>query len=161
MQEIFYKDGRPYNPPGNPLIEKWKAQYPPKVLLPNSPVCDKYSCSWCDRCPEGDDWKVPVEDKAVYDKWREDVERYHNENGGIEDLMISEILNDLIAEEISKAAKQYVLVSQGIEIFRTDDKAFAENMMNEQNEDYYRYCEECAENNERVADNEVFMFEEN
>jgi len=57
-------------------------------------------------------------------------------------------------------SKQYVLVSQGIEIFRTNDKEFAQKIMNEQNKEYYDYYEKCADNNEPAADNEVFLYEE-
>lgn len=56
--------------------------------------------------------------------------------------------------------KQYVLVSQGIEIFRTDDREEAEAIMNKSNEEWYEYCQQCYDNNERPADNEVFMYEE-
>lgn len=57
-------------------------------------------------------------------------------------------------------AKQYVLVSQGIEIFRTFNKDEAEKMMNESNDEYRKYCQQCYDNNEPCADNEVFMYEE-
>jgi hypothetical protein len=33
--------------------------------------------------------------------------------------------------------KEYILVSQGIEIYRTADKIEAETMTNESNEEYY------------------------
>lgn len=56
--------------------------------------------------------------------------------------------------------KQYVLVSQGIEIFRTHDKPEAEKIMNESNDEYYIYCQKCYDNNEAPVDNEVFMYEE-
>ena len=56
--------------------------------------------------------------------------------------------------------KEYVLVSQGIEIFRTSCRIEAETMMEESNKKYYEYREECAESGERPADNEVFMYEE-
>lgn len=56
-------------------------------------------------------------------------------------------------------AKEYVLVSQGIEIYRTTDKAEAERMMNESNKKWEEYCARCYENFERPADNEVFLFE--
>lgn len=58
-------------------------------------------------------------------------------------------------------AKEYVLVSQGIEIYRTADKEEAEKMMNESNEKWRKYVEKCIENFEPYADNEVFLFEEN
>ena len=57
-------------------------------------------------------------------------------------------------------AKEYVLVSQGIEIYRTTDKAEAERMMNESNAEWREYYHRCIENHERPADNEVFMYEE-
>jgi hypothetical protein len=55
---------------------------------------------------------------------------------------------------------EYVLVSQGMEIYRTTDKTEAENFMNKSNEHYYEYCQKCYDNYERPADNEVFMYEE-
>jgi len=36
---------------------------------------------WCGRCPKGDGWKVPEEDKAVYDEWQMELVNYHKENG--------------------------------------------------------------------------------
>lgn len=57
-------------------------------------------------------------------------------------------------------AKEYVLVSQGIEIYRTTDKEEAEKMMNESNESWREYVGRCIEEHEPYADNEVFMYEE-
>jgi len=57
-------------------------------------------------------------------------------------------------------AKVYVLVSQGIEIYRTTDKNEAIKIMTQVNKEWNDYCIECAENNERSADNEIFMYEE-
>lgn len=57
-------------------------------------------------------------------------------------------------------AKEFVLVSQGIEIYRTTDKEEAEKMMNESNEKWRKYVERCIENCEPYADNEVILFEE-
>lgn len=56
--------------------------------------------------------------------------------------------------------KQYVLVSQGVEIYRTSDKLEAENIMNDSNEEYYDYCQKCCDNYDQAADNEIFMYEE-
>ena len=56
--------------------------------------------------------------------------------------------------------KEYVLVSQGIEIYRTTDKEEAEMMMNDDNEDWLEYVQRCVDNNEPYTDNEVFMYEE-
>lgn len=57
--------------------------------------------------------------------------------------------------------KQYVLVSQGIEIYRTTDKLEAEKIMLEANENFEKYRQKCADNMECCADNEVFLCEEN
>lgn len=57
-------------------------------------------------------------------------------------------------------AKEYILVSQGIEIYRTTDQEEAEKMMNESNKQWHRYVNECIENGDRPANNEVFMYEE-
>jgi len=54
--------------------------------------------------------------------------------------------------------KEYVLVSQGIEIYRTTDGQYAKEMMDEENKDYYEYAQKCADNFERHADNEIEMF---
>lgn len=54
----------------------------------------------------------------------------------------------------------YVLVSQGMEIYRTKDKQEAEQIMNESNEEWHKYCERCYDNDESPVDNEVFMYEE-
>lgn len=56
--------------------------------------------------------------------------------------------------------KEYVLVSQGVEIYRTTDKEEAEMMMNDDNEDWLEYVQGCVDNNEPYADNEVEMYEE-
>lgn len=57
-------------------------------------------------------------------------------------------------------SKKYVLVSQGIEIYRTTNKEEAEYIMNTGNNDYYAYLAECIDNHEPFFDNEIFMFEE-
>lgn len=57
-------------------------------------------------------------------------------------------------------AKQYILVSQGIEIYRTEDRKEAERMMNERNAQWREYVERCIEDWEPYADNEVFLYEE-
>lgn len=57
-----------FSPPRNPLKEKWDALYP---------TCESlgYKCIYCGKCPLGDDWKVPEEDKEV---WKEHVQAVHN-----------------------------------------------------------------------------------
>ena len=57
-------------------------------------------------------------------------------------------------------AKEYVLVSQGLEIYRTTNKEEAERMMNESNAEWRAYRARCIEEWERPADNEVFLYEE-
>lgn len=56
--------------------------------------------------------------------------------------------------------KEYILVSQGIEIYRTSNKKEAEEIMNKNNEEWHEYCQNCYEENEKPADNEIFMYEE-
>lgn len=55
---------------------------------------------------------------------------------------------------------EYVLVSQGIEIYRTKDKDEAQEMMDKNNKDWREYVERCIEEGDRPADNEVFLEEE-
>lgn len=57
-------------------------------------------------------------------------------------------------------AKEYVLVSQGIEIFRTKDKEEAERIKDKSNEEWWNYVQKCIENGGFPADNEVFLYEE-
>ena len=53
-----------------------------------------------------------------------------------------------------------MLVSQGIEIYRTKDKEEAENIMKCENESFYNYVQECLDNGEPYADNEIEIYEE-
>ena len=55
---------------------------------------------------------------------------------------------------------KYVWVSQGIKIGETFDKEYAYNYMKSANEDWSDYCQECYDNYERPADNEIFVYEE-
>lgn len=55
---------------------------------------------------------------------------------------------------------EYVLVSQGIEIYRTKNKDEAQEMMDKSNKDWREYVERCIEEGDRPADNEVFLEEE-
>lgn len=57
-------------------------------------------------------------------------------------------------------SKEYVLISQGVEIYRTLDMEEARQMMQAANSEWYLYLERCAESGEFPADNEVFMYEE-
>ena len=55
---------------------------------------------------------------------------------------------------------KYVWVSQGVKIGETFDKEYAYSYMNSANEDWNNYCQECYDNYERPADNEIFIYEE-
>lgn len=55
---------------------------------------------------------------------------------------------------------KYILVSQGIKIYKTFDKAKAEEIMNNSNKKWRYYVERCMEDMEPYADNEIFMCEE-
>lgn len=55
---------------------------------------------------------------------------------------------------------KYVLVSQGIKIYETFDRAKAEEIMNNENKKWHHYVERCMKNMESYADNEIFMYEE-
>lgn len=57
-------------------------------------------------------------------------------------------------------AKQYVLVSQGIEIYRTENEDEAEKIMKKNNDKWLDYCQKCIDDYEYYADNEVFMYVE-
>lgn len=56
--------------------------------------------------------------------------------------------------------KEYVLVSQGVEIYRTKDKKEAEKIRDESNEDWLKYYENSLDRGERPADNRVYMYKE-
>ena len=81
--EIVNEDGTPldFERPKNPLEEKWNRLYPPTPMPQFSQVCDGYSCMWCGRCPRGDYWKVPEEDKEVWEDYQKqcrEYDRIHN-----------------------------------------------------------------------------------
>ena len=81
--EIVNEDGTPldFERPKNPLEEKWERLYPPTPMPQYSQVCDGYSCMWCGRCPRGDNWKVPEEDKEVWEEYQKqcrEYDRIHN-----------------------------------------------------------------------------------
>lgn len=77
--EVTNEDGTSlgFGFPKNPLKEKWDKLYPPIPMPQYSQVCDGYSCMWCDRCPHGDRWKVPEEDKEIFEQYQEQIREYH------------------------------------------------------------------------------------
>lgn len=76
IKAILNDDGTVYNPPKNPLKEKWDRLYPPTSMPQYSQVCDGYSCMWCGRCPKGSDWKVPEEDREVWEEYQKQIREY-------------------------------------------------------------------------------------
>ena len=81
--EIVNEDGTllDFERPKNPLEEKWERLYPPTPMPQYSQVCDGYSCMWCGRCPRGDNWKVPEEDKEIWEDYQRqcrEYDRIHN-----------------------------------------------------------------------------------
>ena len=51
--------------------------------------------------------------------------------------------------------KEFVLVSQGIEIYRTKSQEKAINIVKKENDEYFDYQQKCYDNYERPADNYV------
>ena len=66
--------------PINPLKEKWDKLYPPIPIPEYSQICDGYSCIWCDRCPRGENWKVPEEDKVVWEQYQQQLSEYNRKH---------------------------------------------------------------------------------
>lgn len=56
--------------------------------------------------------------------------------------------------------KKYVAVSQGIVIAEFKNIAEAQKFAEEENKDYYDYVQQCIDNKEEIADNEVYIYEE-
>ena len=80
---VVNEDGTPidFERPTNPLKEKWARLYPPTPMPQYHQFCDAYSCMWCGRCPKGHYWKVPEEDKEVWDEYMNacrEYDRIHN-----------------------------------------------------------------------------------
>lgn len=51
--------------------------------------------------------------------------------------------------------KEFVLVSQGIEIMRTKSQEKAINIVKKENDEYFDYQQKCYDNYERPADNYI------
>ena len=56
--------------------------------------------------------------------------------------------------------KRYILVSQGIKIAEFDNKEEAEAVVKKENEEFYKYQQECLDKGEPYADTEIFLYEE-
>ena len=76
IDKILNEDGTVCEPPVNPLWEKWEKLYPPTPMPQYSQVCNGYTCMWCDRCPSGDYWEVPEEDREAYEEHSKKVTEY-------------------------------------------------------------------------------------
>lgn len=74
---IVNEDGTDLDFPKNPLEEKRNRLYPTIPMPQYSQVCDGYSCIWCGRCPKGDHWKVPDEDKEIWENYQNQIKEYH------------------------------------------------------------------------------------
>ena len=76
VEAIVNGDGTKYDPPKNPLKEKWDGLFP---------GCEStgYKCMFCGECPHGDYWKVPDEDKDIYDAYLQTVQQYNAEHGNL------------------------------------------------------------------------------
>lgn len=81
MLIIVNEDGTSIdNAPENPLKEKWDKLYPSIPMPQYSQVCDGYSCDYCGRCPHGSFWKVPEEDKTVWDEYQKQLLEYNKQH---------------------------------------------------------------------------------
>ena len=54
--------------------------------------------------------------------------------------------------------KEFVLVSQGIEIFRTKSQEEAIKIVKRENDSYFKYKQQCIDNNIQPADNYIELF---
>lgn len=76
--ELINEDGTSMEDfPKNPLQEKWDKLYPPIPKVEYQQVCDGYSCMWCGRCPNGENWIVPEEDLEIWNNYQEQIKQYH------------------------------------------------------------------------------------
>lgn len=77
IETIYNEDGTICDPPKNPLMDKWLQLYPPTPKPQFSQVCDGWSCIMgCSKCPYGENWKCPEEDREEYNKYLEEYGAY-------------------------------------------------------------------------------------
>jgi hypothetical protein len=69
--EIICDDGTPFNPPTNPLLEK----YPPVCK-----VFDGYSCMFCNLCPRGEYYQTLPQDIPIEELWLKELSNYLHEH---------------------------------------------------------------------------------
>lgn len=73
--------------PKNPLKEKWEKLYPPTrfgkacspyIELDNGDTIANYGCILChEMCPHSNNWKVPEEDREVWEEYQRQIHEYH------------------------------------------------------------------------------------
>ena len=65
--------------PINPLLKKWKEQYPKQETCKRFDKygVTNYSCLNCGSCPEGVDFEVSKEDLEEYKKYLKKIEEYN------------------------------------------------------------------------------------
>ena len=97
---IHWKDGTSFNPPENPLADKWDKLYPPCEIGRYGGW--DYQCMFCNQCHYGETWKIPEEDKEVWEKYRTELDSYIDAHGGCENLVVDLNL-DLIKEDEGKS----------------------------------------------------------
>ena len=75
IRKIINEDGTDFrlNFPENPLKEKWDKLYPPNQRYKSGENCEGWSCMRCGLCPNGEYWKVPEEDREIWDKYQRQI----------------------------------------------------------------------------------------
>lgn len=114
VTKLLNEDGTEFNPPVNPLREKWDRLYPP---MKNCEPCDivlgyqengtpymNYGCVLCyeEKCPYSEGWKVPEEDLDTYELWQKEVYEYHKIHNPNLIRNIEETLTELMRQEKEK-----------------------------------------------------------
>lgn len=92
IEKILNEDGTEYSPPPNPLAEKWKKLYP-------SCGSGGYKCMYCGKCPYGEYWKVPEEDRDEYAAYGRVLCQYNLDHGNV--------VNDIHREKLKKMIAIY------------------------------------------------------
>lgn len=77
--EITNEDGTSmdFNRPRDPLKEKWDKLYPPTQQSSDGSNCEGYKCLWCDKCQNGEYWKIPEDDLKQWKEYQEQIVQYH------------------------------------------------------------------------------------
>lgn len=87
IEALLNEDYTPFNPPENPLKEKWIKLYTPikdgeqcSPYIKNEDGSDipNYSCVLCtENCPHQPDFKIPEEDKEEYENYMNELREYN------------------------------------------------------------------------------------